>query len=517
MSDLASALGDLKGLRANSTPVPLPAPPAPVRAPQGASSEQASVVACPARCIRLVALAGTGKTETLAAYARARSRARLRYVAFNKAMAEAAIDRMPPNVTTSTFHALAFSRYGASTAHKTRLSWDMDRVSSWVGRPVTSMLAPAALELVKGAVDRFLASASRTLDASHVPLENWLVWSALDPNHTVFSDPEEVAQAAVRLWRTMLDPESSCPITPDAWVKLAQLGEWVPPSDGWLIDEAQDLSPAMLAWVRIQPGLQVSAGDPHQSIYGFRTPPAWAREAPPEGEVRLHLTHSFRFGEAIAEEVNRILTRLGAAERIIGAGSAGVVAHGPPRAAATALARSQAGAWAWARRAPSEGWAVATTPRPPVRWASVAALRRGDRAAIEDPWVLGFESYSALREASSGWSREWAAAFAYAENLAEVSFSTEGVPLDLLTVHQAKGLTLETVWLGPDFRLPFGSCAAWSTEEAEEARIAYVAASRARAALHLHPRLVDRWEAWLASQTAPALPADAKSLLDDGF
>ncbi|OPX18911.1 MAG: hypothetical protein BZ151_12040 [Desulfobacca sp. 4484_104] len=62
------------------------------------------------KSIKVYALAGTGKTTTLKAIAQAYPKAKMLYLAFNKAIADEAKSKFPPNVEVRTVHSLAFSR-----------------------------------------------------------------------------------------------------------------------------------------------------------------------------------------------------------------------------------------------------------------------------------------------------------------------------------------------------------------------------------------------------------------------
>ena len=71
------------------------------------TSEQQRIVRSGAARLAVQAGAGAAKTTTLCAYAQARPRSRVLYVAFNKAIQLEAAARMPANVTARTTHSLA--------------------------------------------------------------------------------------------------------------------------------------------------------------------------------------------------------------------------------------------------------------------------------------------------------------------------------------------------------------------------------------------------------------------------
>jgi superfamily I DNA/RNA helicase len=74
-----------------------------------------------------------------------------------------------------------------------------------------------------------------------------------------------------------------------------------------MLDEAQDANPVILDILSRQNVQRIYVGDENQQIYGFRgTINAMAAL---EGET-YYLTQSFRFGNAVAEEANKVLKAL---------------------------------------------------------------------------------------------------------------------------------------------------------------------------------------------------------------
>lgn len=67
--------------------------------------------------IKVIAYAGSGKTTTLAAYARARPTQRFLYVTFNVSLNEEAAFKFPPNVVARNIHKVSFIWCGSPTSH----------------------------------------------------------------------------------------------------------------------------------------------------------------------------------------------------------------------------------------------------------------------------------------------------------------------------------------------------------------------------------------------------------------
>ncbi|WP_322782178.1 AAA family ATPase [Synechococcus sp. CBW1107] len=83
--------------------------------------------------MRVLAFAGTGKTTTLRAYARARPQQRMLYLAFNRTVAAEARESFPGNVTCSTIHALAYRAVGYQYRHQLRGSIRANQAAGALG------------------------------------------------------------------------------------------------------------------------------------------------------------------------------------------------------------------------------------------------------------------------------------------------------------------------------------------------------------------------------------------------
>jgi superfamily I DNA/RNA helicase len=114
---------------------------------------------------------------------------------------------------------------------------------------------------------------------------------------------------AQELWQVMIDPGNEFPISHDTYLKIWQLGAPVLNYDLVLVDEAQDTNPVMASVFNDYDGQIVFVGDEKQSIYAFRGAiDAMSDAAEYDVVESLYLTQSFRFGQAVAEVANKILT-----------------------------------------------------------------------------------------------------------------------------------------------------------------------------------------------------------------
>lgn len=114
-----------------------------------------------------------------------------------------------------------------------------------------------------------------------------------------------IARLAQALWQQAIMPNSNLRFTMNYAFKLVAEGGKDYGYDVVIIDEAQDSNNATMKFLKNQKGAQgILIGDPAQSLYAWRG--ATDQILRHEGE-KLHLTQSFRFGDAVAEEAMKHL------------------------------------------------------------------------------------------------------------------------------------------------------------------------------------------------------------------
>lgn len=264
------------------------------------TQEQQAVIDSSATTLAVNAFAGTGKTTTLIGFAKARPEKRILYLAFNKSVADEAKTRFPGNVVAKTSHSLAFGDYGKRFRDKLGNPKPY-HVKKFLSPKLGRMRENAALvfsSIVLDNVQAFLGSgrAEMTLESLVMP-----------KLHLEDVTPEKVLEAAQETWDAMQDVTSSTvPMPHDGYLKLYQLSN---PNlckyDYLLLDEAQDTNPCLFSIFEKQETGKVLVGDEHQNIYSFRG--AMNAMAKLGGERHV-LTSSFRFGEAVADVANGILS-----------------------------------------------------------------------------------------------------------------------------------------------------------------------------------------------------------------
>ncbi len=283
--------------------------------------------------------AGTGKTSTIVELAKEAQRRgrRGRYIAFNRAIVAEAGTKLPDNVTARTAHSLAFeaiirNRPGGH-AFASRLNGGRvrgDQIARQLGiTPFMVQYGQQAKVVQRGviaslaqrAIRVFCASADRVPSWRHVPYVDGIDLPLPTGERTYVNNDKlanRVGELLPGMWDDLTDPEGTLPYDHHHYLKAWELSGPVIPVDFLVVDEAQDLSPVMLSIVEQQRGVQlVLVGDSAQAIYGWLG--AVDALAATTLVARTQLSHSFRFGQAIADVANAVLERLDVELRLRGA------------------------------------------------------------------------------------------------------------------------------------------------------------------------------------------------------
>ena len=462
------------------------------------TEEQAAVVdAVRSGAERVVvqAYAGSGKTFTLvrAADAAVSGGKRVLYLVFNRAMRMEAEEK---------FRRAGLSSVDVLTAHK--LAWDRtpsavrERVVNypyqlypalWRLVPLTERCPGLAGALVAGLV-RFSHSADRDPSAGHIPLGQRAVLARCGV------DLEEAGSILKRLWRCFLNPRSGLPLLHDFYLKALHLRGVRLPYDLILYDEAQDANAPMRELVLSQPAQTVFVGDAYQSLY------AWRGAVNALAEVRglrLYLSRTFRFGPEAAGWANRVLALLG--ERVplrpaLGLATRVRLGSRPAGGRVAVLVRSNAEALLALRELYALGYrrvrflrdwrflrlvedvVALSQGRSDIASPALRVLTWGEllRGVGRDPGAYG-ELATLVRLVA----REPRPAFLVRELRRAMRVKLSEADAVVATVHQAKGLEWDRVWVRGRFRLvdEHGS------PVSSELMLLYVAFTRARQELFL--------------------------------
>ncbi|SQJ09075.1 DNA-dependent helicase II [Serratia rubidaea] len=269
--------------------------------------EQAAIIGWSGHRLVVRAFAGTGKTSTLVRYALANPNSRMLYLAYNRAVRDEAEQKFPFNVECKTSHQLAWPNFGRH--YQKRLTGNL-RITD-VARLLNTRHWPLARTAIM-TFNAFLCSGDHEFGPQHLPGEE-------DRSGV---SAERILTAAQLLWRESARQDGTFPVTHDVYLKLYQLSQ-PDLSKRWqtlLFDEAQDANPVTQSLVLAQDCNVVLVGDRHQQIYRFRGAEN-ALDAPGLVDAkRLNLTHSFRFGPAVASVANMLLARQGETLPVVGDG-----------------------------------------------------------------------------------------------------------------------------------------------------------------------------------------------------
>ena len=314
---------------------------APIRAAGGhrQTDEQAAIIAAassmaPGASLKVIAYAGAGKTSTMRLVAsEALPGQRALYMAFNKVIANEARTSFPRWVESRTTHGVAF-RAMAMKDHELAQHWGAAQIQSllpggWlptVGE--TGIKEAHQARYVQAALDVFCQSADvapgqaqfdRVLDGRVYRIPH----REPDPRdvEAVIAHRVGMAKRAAirgllerqvpRLWDSLAEfRRNRIQIGHDGYLKLFELDTGLVQRTlgGFrylIVDEAQDLNPVQRS-IAAKAGVSlVIVGDPWQQIYQWRGAEDALEHLP--GNLRLHLSQSFRFGAAIADAAWKVL------------------------------------------------------------------------------------------------------------------------------------------------------------------------------------------------------------------
>lgn len=476
------------------------------------TDEQQAIVNSNANTLLISAGAGTGKTHTLIAYAKARPAEKMIYLAFNRAIKEEASQKFPKNVACKTMHGLAYFSFGTKFAHK------LDTLKAHHLQKLGLQLRESGV--IVEIINNFLASADAGISAQHAttaPMANL--------------DLPFLLEKSVEAWSIMCDTKDDrLPQTHDGYLKLFQLSGQQIRADAILLDEAQDCTPCTLAIVSTQPTKKIFVGDANQSIYGFRGAVNSMQRI--RADQHLHLTGSFRFGEGVAALANAVLGAYAPLpKKIRGLSHKKTQFEINESGPHTRLCRTNGMLFAEAvnllqknRRFGFVG-GVASYHFDSINDAYL--LRYGPRAKIKDRMIqafLDFEEMKAYAETLDDKELKSLCRIvdAYGEQIPKLitdlheKACSENVPDAVLvtTAHRSKGREWTNVVLTDDFtdmEKKKDDSGELHTPDIEEINLLYVAITRAQVAVKVHDPLAS----WLAGQGVALKAESYKAVADN--
>ena len=274
--------------------------------PMHLTPQQTAIVQAPGNCV-INAVAGSGKTSTLIAYAKSRPAfSRILYIAFNKTVKEEAQRKFAAaninNVTVETAHSLAYryvvrgSNYKVRNAYKTH---ELVQVLGLKGQAERHVEYIAANHILRFAAYFCNSNKSSLKDLDYRA-------SIADKKALSFVNAcYGYLQEQTKLFLHKMD-EAEIEITHDYYLKKFQSLNVQLPYEYILFDEGQDASEAMLDVFMKQPATKLIVGDTHQQIYGWRHA---VNSLEKVNFPCLHLSQSFRFNQTIADLALQVLQR----------------------------------------------------------------------------------------------------------------------------------------------------------------------------------------------------------------
>ena len=289
------------------------------------TEEQEQILEAKENIIKVTAYAGSGKTFVLENFAKKNIHKRGLYLAFNRDLKIEAEKRFPESVKCITMHGLAFSRFGKDLSHKLNIPFYPQNVFEIKGiQKQDELISEVYARCIYNTVINFTYSSDTHIQKHHLFLDelNILIKSLKDSgnerNLEIIKNIKinQLIKDASIIWENMIDPNSAIGTTHDSYLKLMQLAKVNLPYETILLDEAQDVNPAMLDLFERQHCRKLLTGDPYQSIYQFRK--AVDAMTLSYADKNYFLTKSFRFGQTIADISNTIISLRGEIKPLFG-------------------------------------------------------------------------------------------------------------------------------------------------------------------------------------------------------
>ena len=274
--------------------------------------------------IMLVAVAGAGKSTTIVeGVSRLPHDTQVLFLAFNKAIAKELEPRMPGNARAKTFHSVGFTAWARINGGFDAMKVDEHKVRNIIRDKLTdeqndlygafvARLVAYAKTVGVGKLCRHSEKAFRNL------VDHFGLYIERDE---IGRDPAEVEAEAITKAMAVLEASNAMHRVIDyndmLYLPLMYDVRFYE-NDVVFVDEAQDTNSVQLALLKrmVKPGGRVIAvGDPAQAIYGFRGASSSAMEKfkTTFGMVELPLTVSYRCAQAVVVEAQRLVDHIQAA------------------------------------------------------------------------------------------------------------------------------------------------------------------------------------------------------------
>jgi hypothetical protein len=448
----------------------------------------------------LQAGAGCGKSSTLKMIAASDRRRSMIYVAYNRSIAADAARSFPGNVLCKTGHGLAFDpRYMPRINRPRQTALDAAkaiRIERFTGTGIPrvptdrgemkAMTSKVTMRMALDAVEQYCHSSDDEIGRRHIPKYDGL--TSIEARDQIAELVLPVARAA---WADIVQEDGVLKLSHDHYLKMWALSRPKLRADVVLLDEGQDTNDVLSAVLLAQDHAQrIAVGDSAQQLYEWRGAKdalsTFEREL--DAETRT-LSQSFRFGQPIADEANRWLYHVGTPLRLTGwpAAESTVGPIGQPDAI---LCRTNAGCMGIVLEALAAGRKTALVGGggeiKRLAWAA-ESLQQG--RPTDHAELLAFPSWQAVRDYADEEDGSLRVLVKLIDDYgtediikaADSLASEDAAELVVSTAHKAKGREWPAVRIHADFREPKPDPETGNVIlRREEARLAYVAVTRAR-------------------------------------
>jgi superfamily I DNA/RNA helicase len=241
---------------------------------------------------------GSGKTFLLLALARKMKGFGLS-VSFNKLLAIEASRKFQKSTQCKTGHSLAYGAVGYKYNKRLKKLTGAHLANSQDIGAWDIYNSPANKGyLILNTIRKYCYSADRRFKFKHLPQLPIVDDNKLDIMKV------DLLDHAQQIFDLMADESHGISITHDVYLKLWALSNPTIRKDYIFFDEYQDSNPVIAQVIKSQQCQKIFVGDQFQQIYAWRGAVNALQE---ESLTKLHITRSFRFGEAIATVANRII------------------------------------------------------------------------------------------------------------------------------------------------------------------------------------------------------------------
>lgn len=472
----------------------------------------------PSNPLVVEARAGTGKSTLIEHGCRDNLQSRVLLLCFNKSIAEAAVKRMPANVTAKTFSGWTWnaplsstlpsgiqvdSTYGRVYGHRVKWRFDAKKLAN-LFRVDTSLIYAA-----RATLDFFVSTADPYITKYHVPKRLWIGKEKKEQEG--FKD--EVTSISRRIWR--MKQEKSNKLVPTTWsdiTKMVQVERDIQRTDDYefvIVDEAQDITACVLDLILQKGSPTIMVGDSLQKLYNY----LYMIDAMEKiGGMKKYLTESQRFDQTLANAANSVLDLLqGDFPKIVGNGQKTDIRYDEPNGKYTILCRTNMGLLSESLSSIRKGKKIHVMGNimdAVKQLESGYYLSVGLPDNVTHPSLLGVKDWNeieVMKESDADMALLYRQVTKYGsqipgfceelENAGEVAESTADVILS--TVHRAKGREWDNVKMFSDFQklVYFSEKDRRYKVNKNEVYTTYVAVTRAKRTLYPND-ILGKCKAW---------------------